>query len=100
MNSKPLAEKLREYAAELVWLTAIVGFAAVVIKVNVDSDLRSQRALYLQGYTKIEILGYAHFGCGNDIVRDKFVAVNPAGVTVTGTVCSGLFSDAAVVRTE
>jgi hypothetical protein len=92
MNQKTLAE--------LCVSIAFIVFVAVVAKANWESDLRSKRALYLEGYKDIQILGYAHFGCGSDIVSDRFIAVNSRGERVTGLVCSGIFSKAAVIRTE
>jgi len=55
------------------------------------------RALSNSGYTNIDAGGFDWFGCGNgDFYSTKFVATNPAGKVVSGTVCSGLLKGATV----
>lgn len=57
------------------------------------------RALQGSGYTNIQPGGYDWFACSkDDFYHTKFTATNPAGQTVSGTVCSGLLFKGATVR--
>lgn len=44
-----------------------------------------------QGYTQVQTHGYGFFACDEkDTFSTKFTAVSPAGVKVSGVVCSGV----------
>lgn len=59
----------------------------------------AERALSSAGYTDIKVQGYDWFGCSkDDFYHTKFVAKNPAGQYVKGTVCSGLLFKNATIR--
>lgn len=54
-------------------------------------------ALVSAGYSDIEITGYNVFSCGNDdLFHTGFVAKNPMGKIVEGTVCSGVFKGSTI----
>lgn len=58
---------------------------------------RAERVLTENGYTDVEILGYAWFGCGqDDMFHTQFRAVAPSGKIVGGTVCSDWFKGATI----
>jgi hypothetical protein len=58
---------------------------------------QAERVLVESGYTDVQILGYAFFGCGNDdTFHTQFKAVSPSGKLVSGTVCSGWFKGATI----
>lgn len=51
------------------------------------------------GFTNIQYTGYKWFGCSeDDFFHTGFVAVNPQGMQVTGTVCSGVLFKNSTVR--
>jgi hypothetical protein len=57
----------------------------------------ARNALESQGFTDIQIQGYAFFGCGkDDSFHTKFTAKNAQGRPVEGVVCSGLFKGSTV----
>lgn len=57
----------------------------------------TRRALENQGFTNIEITGWAPFSCADeDIFRTGFRAIGPTGRVVRGTVCSGFFKGATI----
>lgn len=72
--------------------------AVLALAVAGCSDSKTaQRVLAQQGYTQIETLGPSLFGCSeNDTFTTKFRAVSPAGVLVTGVVCSGWLKGATI----
>lgn len=46
------------------------------------------------GMNPVEVGGYAWFQCGQgDLFHTKFVATNPEGRQVSGTICKGLFKN-------
>jgi hypothetical protein len=57
------------------------------------------RTLHRHGFTDIQVGGYDPWSCGNDDTSStSFVATNPAGIRVRGTVCCGLFTKSCTVR--
>lgn len=59
----------------------------------------ARHALDSAGYTDIRTYGYDWFACGqDDFFATRFSAKNPAGKTVSGVVCSGLFFKSATIR--
>jgi len=57
------------------------------------------RVLHDQGYTDVEITGYALFMCGeDDYYSTGFRATSPAGVRVEGAVCNALWTKGATIR--
>lgn len=67
-----------------ITLATIVGLA---LGGCTDPD-RSSRVLDQAGYTKIQIEGYAYFGCSeDDNVRTEFSATGPSGKPAHGVVC-------------
>lgn len=57
----------------------------------------AKRALEAQGFSDIQMKGYAFFGCGkDDLYSDKFTAKNAKGAPVSGVVCGGLLKGATV----
>jgi len=58
---------------------------------------KAERVLSENGYTNIQLTGYDLFGCGKgDTFADGFKATSPAGKTVVGVVCSGMFKGATI----
>lgn len=56
-----------------------------------DADT-ARRILESNGYTVIEVGGYAMWHCSeDDTFATSFVALSPSGQRVTGAVCSGWF---------
>jgi hypothetical protein len=56
-------------------------------------------ALQDVGFTNIQVTGYHWFACSkDDFYHTGFVAQNPQGREVNGTVCSGLLFKNATVR--
>jgi len=52
----------------------------------------TKQVLAKQGYTQIQTHGYGLFSCDEkDTFSTKFTALSPAGVRVSGVVCSGVF---------
>ena len=59
----------------------------------------AQRVLHQQGYTDIQIKGYAVWGCSEDgSVKTAFKATSPNGNRVEGVVCEGLLFKGKTVR--
>lgn len=59
----------------------------------------AREALDAQGFTDITITGYDWFACSEDDWNHTgFIATNPQGKRVSGTVCSGLLFKSATVR--
>lgn len=70
---------------------ALAALASVMLLATAcTSPDKASTALAAQGYTDIELTGYAMFGCGErDTSRTGFVATGVTGVRVRGVVCSG-----------
>ena len=59
--------------------------------VGCTSPDRTKETLTKAGYTDIEIGGYDLFSCGeDDDFATNFIANNPTGQRVSGTVCCGI----------
>lgn len=72
---------------------------AIILFTGCTSSSDANRALKSQGYTNIQITGYNMFSCGeDDFYSTGFIATNPQGLSVNGTVCSGLLFKGATVR--
>lgn len=57
------------------------------------------RTLHSAGFKDVETTGYSWFACGqDDTSHTGFIATNPAGERVTGTVCCGLIFKACTIR--
>ncbi|EAQ28704.1 hypothetical protein NAP1_13933 [Erythrobacter sp. NAP1] len=70
---------------------AVVAFPFVAPVACTQPD-RAREVLEIQGYSDIEISGYAYLACGNgDVFATAFEATSPSGQAVEGAVCSGIF---------
>ena len=82
-----------------ICIVAIIIFevlvTAVTGRVNKEG---AENALKGLGFTNISTGGYGWFSCGNDFYQTKFTAINPQGLAVSGTVCSGFFFKNSTVR--
>lgn len=59
----------------------------------------ARKALEAQGFTDIETTGWSAFACSeDDFYSTGFVATNPQGKRVKGTVCSGFLFKNATIR--
>jgi hypothetical protein len=50
---------------------------------------KTKEILEAQGYSHVEITGYRWVTCGEDTFATGFRAISPAGIKVSGAVCSG-----------
>lgn len=68
----------------------ILYILPIILALAACSDPKAaHRALESGGFSDIETGGYAWFSCGRDDgFATRFVARNPAGNMVSGTVCS------------
>ncbi|QXN67455.1 hypothetical protein [Stenotrophomonas phage BUCT608] len=58
---------------------------------------QAEEVLEANGYTDIELTGYAMFSCSDDdTFKTGFRAKSPAGQQVKGAVCSGWFKGATI----
>jgi hypothetical protein len=79
------------------WIPWVLGGALLVTfplyaPVACTAPDRARETLAAQGYTKIEITGYAYLACGSDDrFATAFTALGPSGQQVEGAVCSGFF---------
>lgn len=79
------------------FLAALTAITCAVLITGCSRPEHSTEILRQQGYTNINILGYAFFGCGkDDTFHDEFTATAPNGVRVHGVVCSDYFKGATV----
>jgi hypothetical protein len=65
-------------------------------------DVGARNALEAAGYKRVQITGYAFFGCGGgEAYHTAFTAVGQNGRPVTGVVCGGasVFGKANTIRT-
>lgn len=77
-------------------LLAVASVATLALAACSDGDT-ARRVLIQQGYTEIEITGYSPFSCGkDDSFATGFVATSPAGIRISGTVCSAFFKGATI----
>lgn len=66
--------------------------AAIIALASCSAPASATRTLEVNGYTNIEITGYALLGCGrDDTYSTGFIATAPNGVRVRGVVCGGVF---------
>ena len=77
----------------------ILMVAIGLMLVGCTSKEDANRALRSQGFTDIHITGYDFLSCSkDDFYHTGFTAKNMQGITVRGTVCSGLIFKSATVR--
>lgn len=78
----------------------ILLLAVLALSVSACSNGNDARkALEAQGFTEIETTGWSAFACSeDDFYSTGFVATNPYGKRVNGTVCSGLLFKNATIR--
>lgn len=78
-------------------LSVLYGLCVVVALAGCTRPDRARQTLAANGYTDIEMQGYAFFECSDkDTFADKFTARSPAGITVSGAVCSGLLKGSTI----
>ena len=72
-------------------MAAAAALAFAVSAAGCTRPTQAQAILEGQGYTNVEITGYALFGCSaeNDDFRTGFRATDQRGRTVRGVVCGG-----------
>ena len=69
----------------------------VLFTVSCTDDAATIRTLESSGFTDIKTTGYSMFACGeDDSFATGFIATNPAGQKVQGTVCCGMFKNCTV----
>lgn len=57
--------------------------------------------LAINGYTNVQITGYAWFACSkDDWYHTGFTALGPTGLPIKGCVCSGLLFKNSTIRFE
>jgi len=84
-----------------LWVFLVVGAASLVVLLAGGCENRgsAQRTLEAQGFTDARFTGWTPFVCGSgDWSATGFVAKNPKGVEVEGTVCCGLLTKGCTVR--
>ncbi|MEM1050600.1 MAG: hypothetical protein AAGI28_00760 [Pseudomonadota bacterium] len=70
----------------------LIGTFPFYAPIACTSPDRATDTLLAQGYTQIQIDGYAYLDCGqDDVFATAFKAKSPSGQPVEGAVCSGLF---------
>lgn len=97
-----MARKEEEIPPVVSW--TILAFIVILLLVSsllqgcTDEDA-TRRTLENSGYTEIETTGYVLFACGeDDTFHTGFVATNPEGKRVRGTVCCGLIAKDCTIR--
>jgi len=79
--------------------TLLIGAIALLLLTGCTSQQDAERALDGAGFTNIQMTGYNFMACSeDDFYHTGFVAKNPQGNTVSGTVCSGMLFKSATVR--
>jgi len=77
----------------------IILAAMFLLVAGCTNEDQAKNILSAQGYNDITFTGYNFFACSeDDFYHTGFVATSPAGVSVSGTVCSGLFFKGATIR--
>lgn len=77
----------------------IIALTLTLALTGCSNSNDARHALKSAGYSEIQTHGWSPFACGDgDFFSTKFTAVNPAGVRVTGTVCSGLIFKSSTIR--
>ncbi|QBX06758.1 hypothetical protein H1O16_gp345 [Burkholderia phage BcepSaruman] len=75
----------------------VLAVALVAALTGCTRPDQARRLLTQQGYTQIEITGYAPFACSkDDTFHTEFRAVSAAGHQVQGVVCSALLKGATI----
>lgn len=70
---------------------ALIAAFPFVAPVACTTPDRATDVLVAQGYTEVQITGYAYFDCGKgDLFATAFEAKAPSGQRIEGAVCSGL----------
>lgn len=73
----------------LIAMLALIGLLAPVAVIANRDPADFVRVLEQAGYTQVQPTGYRFLGCSdNDLFREGFRAVSPAGIPVSGVVCS------------
>lgn len=73
-----------------ITLIASVLVSVALLASSCTAPNRASRVLVENGYSDIQLTGFAWFGCGeNDLFSDGFIAKSSNGSTVRGVVCSG-----------
>ncbi len=72
-------------------------FLALISLLGCTNPGAARHALQNQGFTNIQITGYAPFSCGEDDTSSTgFTADNPHGDRVSGVVCCGLMKNCTI----
>ncbi|WNM70147.1 hypothetical protein [Myxococcus phage Mx1] len=75
----------------------IIGIAALVFWVGCTNPDRTRETLHRAGFTNVQTRGYDVWSCSDDdAYATKFTATNPAGQTVSGTVCCGILKNCTI----
>jgi hypothetical protein len=81
--------------------TLLIVFAAATFISSCDDKETANRVLENNGYTNIELTGYKAFCCSeDDTFSTGFTATAPNGKTVSGCVCSTVYTKGATIRFE
>lgn len=76
-----------------------VILVAFVFLTACTNEKEASRVLKMNGYSNITYTGYQWFSCSKgDFYNTGFVATNPTGLEVSGTVCSGLLFKSSTIR--
>lgn len=68
-----------------------------LLTIGCTDESGSRRALENQGFSDIQLTGYAWWGCGDsDSFRTNFTAKNPTGRQVSGVVCCGMMKSCTI----
>lgn len=79
-------------------IVVVAIFVTIMVCACVDGD-KTIKTLRSAGYSDITVTGYNWFECGeDDFSHTGFVAKNPSGQEVIGTVCCGLWSKGCTIR--
>jgi hypothetical protein len=77
----------------------LIYFFLVVFLSSCSNSNDANKALSALGFTDIQITGYKLLACSeDDWYHTGFIAINPQGVKVSGTVCSGFLFKNSTVR--
>lgn len=80
-------------------LYVIILICAVLMLSQCTNEDEAGRVLKANGYTDIVYTGYKWFACSeDDTYHTGFSAKGPTGVTIEGTVCSGLLFKNSTIR--
>ena len=71
--------------------------AVIALGTGCTSSNEAERVLAANGYTDVQITGYAMFSCSeDDQFKTGFKATAPSGQKVSGAVCSGFLKGATI----